>query len=156
MVILGIDPGFSRIGYGAILKKGAELNHIASGLFGITKETQAERLITIEQEILKLINNLQPTRIGLEKLFFFRNQKTAIGVAEARGVILNTIKKTGVPFFEFTPLEIKIAVTGDGSASKEAVAKMVKLFLKLPDKKVIDDVSDALAIAITASRKIIK
>jgi crossover junction endodeoxyribonuclease RuvC len=151
MVVLGIDPGSSRIGYGLIEKKGRELSYIASGLLAVPKADQAKKLGTIEQELRKLIRENCPSRIALEKLFFFKNKKTFIEVAEARGAILATIEKTGIPFVEFTPLQVKQAVTGNGTASKEAVAKMVRHFLKLPLGKMVDDASDALAIAIAAS-----
>lgn len=156
MIILGIDPGSSRIGYGVIEKRGADFLHVDSGLLAIPKADQIKKLEVIGLELKKLIKAVKPERIGLEKLFFFRNQKTVIQVAEARGMILATIQGSGIPLLEFTPLEVKMAVTGDGSASKEAVAKMVRYFLKLPDKKMIDDASDALAIAIAASTKNLK
>jgi crossover junction endodeoxyribonuclease RuvC len=153
MIILGIDPGTSRIGYGLVRKEGGKLKHLESGLVKFPENDQREKLVILEEEIKKVIDEHKPDRVGVEKLYFTKNKKTALSVAEARGVILNTIIKSGTPFFEIGPGEVKLAVTGDGRATKAAVAKMVNYFLELGSRKVVDDVSDALAIAIAVSNR---
>ena len=151
MIVLGIDPGTVRVGYGVIAKKNGELLRLESGLIKLPDEKYEPRLVALEGKLRELIRQTKPDRVGLERLFFVRNQKTAMRVAEARGVILKTVVEEAIPFKEFNPKEVKLAVTGDGNAGKEAVAKMVKIILKLPPEKMIDDVSDALAIAIAAA-----
>ena len=153
MIILGIDPGSTRIGYGAIKKDGNKLTLIEAGLLKIPKASKPEQLMALETELQKLLQRIAPERVGVEKLFFFKNQKTAIEVAQARGVIVNTVAKRGLTPFELTPSEIKMAVTGDGQASKQAVARMVGHFVDLNKKKFIDDATDALAIAIAISNR---
>ncbi len=151
MIVLGIDPGTVRVGYGVILKNGSNLQHLQSGLLKLPGEKYENRLVALEKNLKRLIRAVRPARVGLERLFFVRNQKTAMKVAEARGVILKTLTERAIPLKELNPSEIKLAVTGDGNASKNAVQKMVKLILKLPARKMVDDVSDALAIAISAA-----
>jgi len=153
MIILGIDPGTTRIGYGFIKKEGGKLRHLESGLVKFPKNDTREKLVILEESINGLIQKHRPEKVGVEKLYFTKNKKTAIAVAEARGVILNTIIKTGTPFLEIGPGEVKLAVTGDGRATKEAVARMVNYFLEIKPKKMVDDVSDALAIAIAVSNR---
>jgi crossover junction endodeoxyribonuclease RuvC len=153
MVILGIDPGTTRIGYGVIRKENGKLKHLESGLIKLPPLNHEKRLMSIEEGLGKIIEKFKPYRAGVEKLFFAKNRKTALQVAEARGVILNAVIKKNVSVFEVGPNEVKLAVTGDGRASKESVAKMVNYFLKIEPKKMVDDVSDALAVAITISNK---
>jgi crossover junction endodeoxyribonuclease RuvC len=153
MIILGIDPGSTRIGYGAIDKSGNKLKLVDAGLLKIPEASKSEQLLALEREFQKLTRRIRPERIGVEKLFFFKNQKTAIEVAQARGVIMNAIAKGKVIPLELTPSEIKMAVTGDGRASKQAVARMVGYFIDLKGKKFIDDVTDALAVAIAISNR---
>jgi len=151
MIILGIDPGSTRVGYGVIEKNRGELVYVRSGLFKIPKKSESQKLLALEKELNGLIKKIKPDKAGLEKLFFVKNQKTAFEVAQSRGIILNTLSKKRIPIIELAPSEIKLAVTGDGRASKQAVAKMVRYFLNLPYNKMIDDITDALAIAITIS-----
>ncbi|MEK7464358.1 MAG: crossover junction endodeoxyribonuclease RuvC [Patescibacteria group bacterium] len=153
MIIIGIDPGTTRIGYGVINKEGAKLTYVDSGLLDLPKGTYNERLPGLEKCLRELVDKNKPERIGLERLFFVKNQKTGIRVAEARGVILNFFLTRGLPVFEVTPTEVKLSTTGDGRATKQAVMKMVGLFLDLGLVKMVDDASDALAIAITISNK---
>lgn len=151
MIILGIDPGSVRIGYGVIKRNYGKLVHLESGLLKLPQTDHANRLIALEKSLGVLLQRFQPDRIGLEKLFFAKNQKTALQVAEARGVILSTLAKQSLPLSEISPSEVKLAVTGDGRASKKSVAKMVNYFLGSDLKSVVDDVTDALAIAIAIS-----
>ncbi|KKU94504.1 MAG: Crossover junction endodeoxyribonuclease RuvC [Candidatus Jorgensenbacteria bacterium GW2011_GWA1_48_13] len=151
MIILGIDPGTVRVGYGVIEKNGGKLTHLESGLIKLPAENYEVRLVALEKNLKELLRKFRPDRVGLERLFFEKNRKTAIRVAEARGVILKTIVQNSIPLKELNPKEVKLAVTGDGNASKDGVGKMVKYFLKLGSLKMLDDVSDALAIAIAAA-----
>lgn len=151
MVILGIDPGTHRVGYGVIKKTGSSLSFVEAGLLNIA--TGPRRLPTIEESLKELLNRTLPDRVGIEKLFFTKNQKTAIAVAQARGVLLNTVMKHGTPFVELTPSEIKLAVAGNGRAEKQSVARMVFRFLNIPPLRSPDDVTDALAIAIAVSSR---
>lgn len=152
MIVLGIDPGTTRIGYGVIRVSGNTLTHIKSGILKIKEHaTNAERLYNIGVALEKLIIETNPARVGVERLFFSKNKKTALAVAEARGVIVETIIKNRVALYEFTPNEVKLAVTGSGAASKNAVAKMVSLMLHIKIEKLLDDETDALAIAITSA-----
>ena len=154
MVILGIDPGTTRVGYGVIKANGNKIEYVRGGLLK-TGGPAADSLRVMESDLGKVIEEIKPERAGIEKLFFAKNQKTGIRVAEARGVLLNTAAKAGLEIVELAPSEVKLALTGSGNASKEAVAKMVRYFVKLPKEKIVDDVTDALAIAIAVSRRMI-
>lgn len=153
MVILGIDPGSLRIGYGVIAKKDGSFAYLESGLIRLPKRRRGENLTILEREIESLVKRSRPDRVGLEKLFFIKNRRSAIAVAEARGVILKVIAKEGVPLFEVSPTEVKLAVTGDGRAAKYSVAKMIGYFLKGAPPNLVADASDALAVALTVSGK---
>ena len=150
MVILGIDPGSVRIGFGVIKKEGSQLIHLESGLLKISSD-ESSRLPVLEKDFLGILRRFKPRLVGIEKIFFAKNKKTAIKVAETRGVLLNALSKEGISFVEITPSEVKLAVTGAGRASKESVAKMAKHFLKIGTDPLFDDVTDALAIAIAVS-----
>lgn len=149
MIILGIDPGTHRIGYGLIQKENGALSLIEAGLLPL--EDGIPRLSAIERSLETLLARSRPDRAAMERLFFTRNQKTGISVAQARGVLLNTLQKSGVPLQEFSPSEIKLAVAGSGTADKRAVAQMVFRFLSSPSDRLPDDATDALAVAIAAS-----
>lgn len=154
-IILGIDPGSVRVGIGVIEKNGEALKYIESGLLRIAQNSdKGKRLLALEKDLKKALIRARPDRAGIEKLFFSKNQKTAFSVAEARGVILKTLTEFHVPIFELTPSEVKLAVAGNGRASKEAVAKMVGYFLKIQTKNIIDDATDALALAIAVSNQL--
>ncbi|MEX0689998.1 MAG: crossover junction endodeoxyribonuclease RuvC [Candidatus Paceibacterota bacterium] len=148
MIILGIDPGTTRIGYGVIKKENNKFSHLKSGILEIKEESNASKILSLEMELEKIINKFKPDKIGVEKIFFSKNKKTAIKVAEARGVILSLVYKKSIPVAEMEPSKIKLAVTGNGRSSKKGVAKMVHYFLKIPTNELIDDETDALAIAI--------
>ncbi|MEK7512606.1 MAG: crossover junction endodeoxyribonuclease RuvC [Patescibacteria group bacterium] len=151
MILLGVDPGSVRVGYGAIAAQGSLLIHLESGLIPVPGATKAERLVALEQSLGALIDRLHPERVGIERLFIGKNRKTANEVAHARGVIIATIARRGVPIVELSPSEVKCAVTGTGTASKGGVARMVALLLRLDGTRQIDDVTDALAVAIATS-----
>jgi len=151
MIILGIDPGTTRIGYAVIEKKdNNHLNVLIHGCLESKNKEQKDRLKEISDLISDLILKYRPEILAIEKLFFTKNTKTALAVAEARGVIINSANSLDLNICEFTPLEIKVAITGYGKAEKEQVKKMVCRILKLEKMPELDDTSDALAIAITA------
>lgn len=152
MIVLGIDPGSRRVGYGVIAKStaGNGAAFIEADLLSVTATTDAEALVEIKQALDAIITRLKPDIIAVEKLFFSKNQTTAMQVAEARGVVLLSAAEHKCAIREFTPNEVKMACTGYGNSDKKAVAKMVKLSLKIPTLHVIDDVTDAIAIALCA------
>jgi crossover junction endodeoxyribonuclease RuvC len=158
MRILGIDPGFERLGI-AILEKAT----FAKGS-GVPRETVlfstcfktsaklefAERLRLIGKEVEKIIEKYKPEILSIETLFLNTNQKTVMRVAEARGVVIYEAKKAGLQIFEASPPQIKIATTGYGRADKTQVMKMVKMLVEIDNCKKSDDELDAIAIALTA------
>lgn len=150
MKIVGIDPGTRRVGYGVIEKVRGGATLLEADLLPITAKTDAEALVQIKRSIDELLARVNPDVVAIEKLFFSNNQKTAMHVAEARGVIVLAAAEQKLRIKEYTPNEVKTVCTGYGRADKKAVAKMVKLMLKTPELSVIDDVTDALAIAICA------
>jgi crossover junction endodeoxyribonuclease RuvC len=142
--VLAIDPGYDRLGI-AVMEKDAL---IFSECFVPPKGTLPARLASVYQRVNTLIQHYAPESMATETLFFTKNQKTAMAVAEARGVILLAAENSGISLFEYSPQAVKIAVTGNGSATKDGVAKMVEKILKLPSKKRLDDEYDAIALAI--------
>ena len=155
-IILGIDPGFGRAGYGVIEKTGS--NSWRAVDFGCVdtspRDQYLERLKTIHAEFSALIQKHRPTLVAVEKLFFFKNVTTAIQVAEARGVILLTAIQSGLAVDEVTPLQVKQALTGYGRAEKGQIGKMVGMILGIKKKITPDDAADALAIALTAGQSL--
>lgn len=152
MKIISIDPGYERLGI-AILereKNGKEKLIFSSCIRTSAKSPFPERLKIIGDSVLDCIQKYKPDAMAIESLYFAGNQKTAIAVAGARGVILYCAAKENIPVREFTPLQVKIAVTGYGRASKEDVAKMVPKLISLSEKIRIDDEIDAIAIGLTA------
>lgn len=152
MIILGIDPGTSIVGFGVIKKEGSKLTCEEYGCIKTKpKIPDIEKISIIEKELSSLIKKINPDQIAIEKLFFFKNTKTAISVAQARGVILSVCAQNNKIPREFTPLQIKQAVSCYGRAGKSEVQKMVKLILGLKEIPKPDDASDALACAITCA-----
>lgn len=150
MIILGIDPGLATVGYGVIKTERGASAPVDFGVILTPKDcTLPERLQMIEHGITSLIQKYAPDEIAMEELFFNNNQKTAITVAEARGVILNTCYKHCKRLFEYTPLQIKQALTGYGRADKHQIQHMVTTFLSLKKIPRPDDAADALAVALT-------
>ncbi len=154
--ILGIDPGFGRIGYGVVVqKKGKEWQALDYGCIETNpRDSFLERLAEMHREITRLIETYRPERLAVEELFFFKNAKTAIQVAQARGVILLTGIQNGLEVDEFTPLEVKQAITGYGRAEKAQMQKMVAAILGIKEKITSDDAADALAIALCAGQSL--
>lgn len=154
MLILGIDPGTTRIGYGLIESKGGDLRAIKHGLLEISPGKSTQKLLELGLRFEALINKFKPDTIAIEEVYFSNNQKTAISVAEARGVMRFISVKNNIPVFEYGPQEVKSALTGNGRADKTGVKMMVCKILGLKDVPGPDDVTDALAIAITCAARI--
>jgi crossover junction endodeoxyribonuclease RuvC len=159
MIILGIDPGYGRLGFAIVEKKLNEVSLKKAGVIETDKTADHEnRLLQIHEGIEALAQEWKPKIISIEKIFFTSNQKTVIRVAEARGVALLTGALRKIKVYEYSPPEIKLAVTGSGRADKKAIGKMVSLLLKLRELPALDDATDAIALAITAAydrRKIV-
>lgn len=155
MKILGIDPGTATVGWGVIESSKGKTTCIAFGHISTSKElTPEKRLAEIADDLQAIVERYQPEEAAVEELFFFKNQKTIISVAQARGVILLTLENLRVSIFGYTPLEVKQALTNYGRADKSQVQLMVKALLKLPSIPKPDDTADALAIALChASRR---
>ena len=151
-IILGIDPGFGSIGYGAISVSSGNPSALNYGCLHTKPGTLfSKRLLKIFDDITQLIHDIAPDVIGVEKLFFEKNSKTAIEVSHARGVILLAAERAGIPIIECTPLQVKLASTGYGKADKRQVQQMITRVLKLKEVPKPDDTADALAIALCAS-----
>lgn len=151
MRILGIDPGFGRVGWGVIDGSGRSWKHVAHGCIETSvKDPFLDRLLELKKELQDIVCKYQPTRAAVEDLYFAKNVKTAMKVGQARGVILLTLVAAGLKVSEFTPLEVKQAMTGYGRAEKQQVEKLVALELRLKEKIRPDDAADALAVALTA------
>lgn len=150
MIILGIDPGSRRIGYGLIQKDRNMFSFLDAGILSVKKKSDQEIFLEIRNGIHLLIKKFKPELMAIEKLYFAKNRKTGIQVAEARGVILLSAAEKDLAVKEYAPNEVKSNVAGYGFADKNSVAKMVKLILRAPHLDLIDDATDALAVAITA------
>ena len=147
--ILGIDPGFGRIGYAVLSVQGNELHLMVCDAI-VTPSTLAypQRLLQLYEELGVILAEHQPTEAAIEALFFGKNVTTAIKVAQARGVTILALAQQGLPITEYTPSEVKLAVTGYGAARKEQVGSMVRQLLHLLVVPTPDDAADAAAIAI--------
>ena len=149
MIIIGIDPGYAIVGFGIVEYKGNKFTPIEYG--AITTDNKMpfpERLKYIYDRTTDIINMHKPEFLSIEELFFNTNVKTAIAVGHARGVLLLAAQNLGVPIYEYTPLQIKQAVTGYGRADKNQVQQMVKTLLSLQKVPKPDDTADALAVAV--------
>ena len=149
MVVLGIDPGYAIVGYGGVEFFGNKYHVMGYGAIETSANTPFNvRLEHIFTEMSGVIDRCKPDAVAIEKLYFQNNQKTAIDVAQARGVILLSAQLKGLPIYEYTPLQVKTAVTGYGKAKKEQVMEMTKRLLDLKQMPRLDDTADALAIAV--------
>ncbi|MEK7627661.1 MAG: crossover junction endodeoxyribonuclease RuvC [Patescibacteria group bacterium] len=148
MIILGLDPGTTIVGYGIIEKTQNTLRCLDYGIIKSPMTQNRDKFLNIHIKITELIKKHKPDTAAIEKLFFFKNLKTAIAVSEARGVMILTCVLNHIPLQEYTPLQIKQAVTGYGKADKQQVQKMVKIILNLNIIPKPDDAADALATAI--------
>lgn len=152
MRILGIDPGTGILGFGIIEASKGKMQLVDAGVIRTpVKEDDAVRLLTIYEELTDIIADSRPVVMSVEKLFFAQNVTTAMTVAQARGVVLLCGQQAGLRMYEYTPLQIKQAVTGYGRAEKKQVQEMVRVILQLETVPKPDDCADALAAAITHS-----
>jgi len=149
MKVLGIDPGSGIIGFG-LIEKGSNPKLIDAGVIRTTiGDDDASRLVELYDSLKELINDMKPDVASVEKLFFAQNVTTAMKVSQARGVILLALAEAKIPIYEYTPLQIKMAMTGYGRATKAQIQEMVRVQLGLKNKPKPDDCADALACALT-------
>ncbi len=149
MIVLGIDPGYAIVGFGVIDYTNNAFTPLSYGAVTTKAKTKFEhRLTEIYDDLKQIIQSTKPEAIALESLFFTTNQKTAIAVAQARGVILLAASKACVPVFEYTPMQVKQSVSGYGKATKKQVQEMTRTILRMKTTPKPDDAADALALAI--------
>ena len=155
MIILGIDPGTATTGFGVLKSQNNKLEVLDVGCIETDKNLEMpERLNLIAKELKSIIKKYKPQIMAVEELFFFKNKKTVITVAQARGVILFIGKNEGLEICEYTPLQVKQAVVGYGRAEKKQVQQMVKSILGLKEIPKPDDAADALAVAVCCESSI--
>lgn len=154
--ILGIDPGTGILGFGVIdIDARGKATLVDAGVIRTpVHQPDSERLATIYDELHEIITELKPSVMSVEKLFFLRNVTTAMSVSQARGVVLLCGKQHGLELYEFTPLQIKMAITSYGKADKKQVQEMVRVILGLETVPKPDDCADALAAALTCAQTI--
>lgn len=152
MVILGLDPGIARLGYGVVASEHGRDRCIAFGVIETLKGELGPRLVELQRQLRALLDEHRPDRVVVERLYFSKNVKTATVVGEARGVILLTCAEAGVPAIEVQPQDVKQAVAGYGAADKAQVQRMVRALLTLTEPPRPDDAADALAIALCGAR----
>lgn len=149
MRIIGIDPGTAIAGYGIVDYNGNESRLVTSGSIQTSKNlSDDKRLAEISHDLEEILKKYSPDIASVEKIFFFKNQKTVISVAQARGVILSVLAQHSVPVYEYTPMEIKLSVTGYGKSTKNEVADMVKRLIVYDYFPKLDDTADAIAMAV--------
>jgi len=149
MRILGLDPGTARTGYGAVEYSGGRLRLLAYGLITTAADMDMpKRLLCINRDLSQLIEEIRPDAVAVEQIYYHKNAKTVITVAQSRGVVLLTSAQAGVEISEYTPLQVKQAVVGYGGADKKQVQYMVQKLLALKETPQPDDAADALAAAI--------
>ncbi len=149
-LILGIDPGLARMGYGVIREAAGKWKIVDCGtLTSAAKEPVEKRLVVLFQGLTEVVRKNRPQVMALEQLFFSKNVTTGMVVSQARGVAILAAGLAGIPIFEYRPVEVKQAVTGYGQADKQQVQRMVKLLLGLTEAPKPDDTADALAVALT-------
>ena len=150
MIVIGIDPGLARLGYGVIELERGVPRPLTYGCI----ETSAReldhpgRLLALYKEVDALLEKYQPSHLALEKLFFSKNVSSAMGVSEVRGVVLLAAAQRSIPVTEYTPIQVKQAITGSGRADKKQVQDMIRRLLKLAEIPRPDDAADALSIAL--------
>ncbi|MBE6963077.1 MAG: crossover junction endodeoxyribonuclease RuvC [Ruminococcaceae bacterium] len=153
MRILGIDPGYATIGFGLVEANRGQVHMVTYGAITTPASLPlSRRLYQIDTDMQELIAQLKPDAIAIEELFFNTNITTGIAVAHGRGVLLCAAERGGIPLFEYTPSQVKLAVTGYGKAEKRQVMDMTRRLLKLNDIPRPDDAADALAIALCHAR----
>ena len=150
MRILAIDPGYDRLGIAVVEGDASRPMLLWSACVTPHKGERHNRLSYVSGAVKEAIKKYAPEALAIETLFFSINKKTALGVAEARGAVLATAGDAGIRVMEYSPQEVKLAVTGNGRADKAAVARMLPRLVELPSKKRLDDELDAIAIGLTA------
>ena len=153
MRVLAIDPGFDRLGLAVIEGDPSKPTHVWSECVEPAKGAPSARLGIVFESVSQAINDYSPNKLAIESLFFSTNVKTAMRVAEARGAVLAAAGKAQLEVQEYSPQEVKLAVTGYGAADKKAVALMIPHLISLPEKKRLDDELDAIALGIAALSK---
>jgi crossover junction endodeoxyribonuclease RuvC len=149
VIVLGIDPGTAAMGYGIVERNGGSLRAVDYGCLTTSADSPLpDRLHQVHATVAELIETHKPDLLAVERLFFSRNAQSAFGVGQARGVVLLAAAQAGIPVREATPNEVKLGVTGYGSADKDQVGRMVAVILQLAEVPTPDDTADALAIAI--------
>lgn len=150
MRVLAFDPGYERLGAAVLEKKNGKEVLVHSECFRTSAaDAFPERLRQLGASVESLIEKFKPDAMALEKVYFEKNAKTAMQIAEVRGMLIHASASRGLSLFEYTPLQVKVAVTGYGKSSKTAVAAMVGRLVTLPDKKRLDDELDAIAVGLT-------
>ena len=150
-IVLGLDPGLAKVGYGAIRCEGPRYHHVTHGVIRTdASDSPGARLACIHAGIVRILEQLRPEGAGVESLFLTRNTRSAMQVAEARGVLILTLAEAGVPYREYTPSQIKrsILMRGSGDAQKGQVQQMIRLMLGMDEVASPHDAADALATAI--------
>ncbi len=149
MLILGIDPGIGITGYSFVEFKNDTLTLVASGSIQTDKTApHPRRLLELKNDLYFLIKKYKPDCASVEQLFFFKNQKTIIPVAQARGVILTVLEENKIPMYEYTPLVVKQTITGHGRSDKTTVKMMIKNCIEIDEKVKLDDTIDSIALAV--------
>ena len=153
MVILGIDPGIATVGFGIVESHRSQCRAIQYGVLSTPAGLPLSRRLTmIYEDMQELIHTFHPDEMAVEELFFNTNLTTGIAVAHGRGVILLALRRSGVPIYEYTPLQVKQAVVGYGRAEKRQVIDMVRRILNMKNAPKPDDAADAVAIALCHAR----
>lgn len=146
---MGIDPGTATTGWAVIEEKSGCLSAIAYGSINTSKKnSESKRLLEITTDLEKIIKKYKPGEASIEKIFFFKNQKTVIPISQSRGAIILTLERKNVKVFGYTPLQVKQALTGYGRAEKKQIQLMAKNILGLKSIPKPDDVADAIAVAV--------
>lgn len=149
-IILGLDPGFDRLGWAVATRSQRSIEVQALGCIQtITRQPLYVRYASLLTQLEAVLIQYLPTEVAIETLYFSKNVSTALPVSEARGVIISRLLREQLPIFDYNPMQVKLAVTGSGRADKSAIAKMLKLQLKLPRAPHLDDALDAVGICLT-------
>lgn len=150
MIVIGIDPGLARLGYGVIEVADRDIRMVCYGCIETSGKNlrASERLLKIYTAIEELLEQYQPAHVSVEKLFFAKNISSAMGVSEVRGVVLLAAEQRAIPVTEYTPNQVKQAITGSGRADKHQMQEMIKRLLRLKEIPYPDDAADALSIAL--------
>ncbi len=150
MIVIGIDPGLARLGYGVIEVAEGDIRMVCYGCIETSGKNlrASERLLKIYTAVEELLEQYQPSHVSVEKLFFAKNISSAMGVSEVRGIVLLAAEQRAIPVTEYTPNQVKQAITGSGRADKRQMQEMIKRLLRLKEIPHPDDAADALSIAL--------